>query len=198
VKRPRLPGVPQLLGCLLPWYTHTNVAEKESLMSLNSLPADLAQFVHDALASGKYPSTETLVCDACRPCERRRRTGARHRLSMHLRLPAPRSLLRSTSRRSPMRSARGSLAGHGRWRPKALPTILRTPSWPKAPGYWPRQPSPEPAARIPLQSRQIAPGSKPIGRPTPGSGLPCVMGIYWLQRRRLMPWWRVCTRRTTY
>jgi len=33
-------------------------------MSLNSLPADLAQFVHDALASGKYPSTEALVCDA--------------------------------------------------------------------------------------------------------------------------------------
>jgi hypothetical protein len=33
-------------------------------MSLNSLPADLTQFVHDALASGKYPSTEALVCDA--------------------------------------------------------------------------------------------------------------------------------------
>jgi hypothetical protein len=33
-------------------------------MSLNSLPADLAKFVHDALASGKYLSTEALVCDA--------------------------------------------------------------------------------------------------------------------------------------
>src|SRR5262245_33020222 len=33
-------------------------------MSLNSLPADLARFVRDALASGKYPSTEALVCDA--------------------------------------------------------------------------------------------------------------------------------------
>ena len=30
-------------------------------MSLNNLPADLAHFVHDARASGKYPSTEDLV-----------------------------------------------------------------------------------------------------------------------------------------
>jgi Arc/MetJ-type ribon-helix-helix transcriptional regulator len=34
------------------------------MMHLNGLPADLAQFVDDALASGKYQSTEELVCDA--------------------------------------------------------------------------------------------------------------------------------------
>ncbi|HSX78276.1 MAG TPA: hypothetical protein VLQ80_06880 [Candidatus Saccharimonadia bacterium] len=34
------------------------------MMHLNGLPADLAQFVDDALASGKYQSTEELVWDA--------------------------------------------------------------------------------------------------------------------------------------
>ena len=43
VKRPGFSGLPQLLGCLLLWYTHANVTVKESRMSLNSLPADLAQ-----------------------------------------------------------------------------------------------------------------------------------------------------------
>ncbi len=33
-------------------------------MDLNGLPADVAQFVHDALASGKYQSAEDLVCAA--------------------------------------------------------------------------------------------------------------------------------------
>ena len=33
-------------------------------MHLHGLPADLAQFVHDALASGKYQSAEELVCEA--------------------------------------------------------------------------------------------------------------------------------------
>ena len=33
-------------------------------MDLNGLPADIAQFVDDALASGKYPSAEDLVCKA--------------------------------------------------------------------------------------------------------------------------------------
>jgi len=33
-------------------------------MHLNGLPADLAKFVDDALASGHYPSAEVLVCDA--------------------------------------------------------------------------------------------------------------------------------------
>lgn len=33
-------------------------------MQLNGLPAELAQFVDDALASGKYPSAEDLVCKA--------------------------------------------------------------------------------------------------------------------------------------
>src|SRR5215471_11485840 len=33
-------------------------------MHLNGLPADLAQFVHDALASGKYQSAEALVYEA--------------------------------------------------------------------------------------------------------------------------------------
>lgn len=36
----------------------------EWMMHLNGLPAELAQFVRDALASGKYQSTEALVCDA--------------------------------------------------------------------------------------------------------------------------------------
>jgi Arc/MetJ-type ribon-helix-helix transcriptional regulator len=34
------------------------------MMHLNGLPADVAQFVDDALASGKYPSAEDLVCAA--------------------------------------------------------------------------------------------------------------------------------------
>jgi hypothetical protein len=34
------------------------------MMHLNGLPADLAQFVDEALASGTYPSAEALVCDA--------------------------------------------------------------------------------------------------------------------------------------
>jgi Arc/MetJ-type ribon-helix-helix transcriptional regulator len=33
-------------------------------MDLNGLPADVAQFVDDALASGKYPSAEALVAAA--------------------------------------------------------------------------------------------------------------------------------------
>ena len=33
-------------------------------MNIHGLPADLAQFVHDALASGKYQSAEELVCEA--------------------------------------------------------------------------------------------------------------------------------------
>jgi hypothetical protein len=33
-------------------------------MDLNGLPADIAQFVGDALASGKYPSAEALGCKA--------------------------------------------------------------------------------------------------------------------------------------
>jgi len=33
-------------------------------MYLNGLPADVAQFVRDALASGKYQSAEELVCEA--------------------------------------------------------------------------------------------------------------------------------------
>jgi len=33
-------------------------------MDLNGLPADVAQFVDDALASGKYPSAEDLVAAA--------------------------------------------------------------------------------------------------------------------------------------
>jgi len=33
-------------------------------MPINGLPADLAQFVHEALASGQYPSAEALVCEA--------------------------------------------------------------------------------------------------------------------------------------
>lgn len=33
-------------------------------MYLNGLPADMVQFVHDALASGKYQSAEELVCEA--------------------------------------------------------------------------------------------------------------------------------------
>ena len=33
-------------------------------MNSNGLPADLAQFVHDALTSGKYQSAEDLVCKA--------------------------------------------------------------------------------------------------------------------------------------
>jgi Arc/MetJ-type ribon-helix-helix transcriptional regulator len=34
------------------------------MMHLNGLPEELAQFVDDALASGKYQSAEELVCDA--------------------------------------------------------------------------------------------------------------------------------------
>ena len=34
------------------------------MMHLYGLPEDLAQFVNDALASGKYQSAEELVCDA--------------------------------------------------------------------------------------------------------------------------------------
>src|SRR5262245_27796152 len=33
-------------------------------MDLNSLPANVTQFIHDALASGKYQSAEDLVCAA--------------------------------------------------------------------------------------------------------------------------------------
>jgi Arc/MetJ-type ribon-helix-helix transcriptional regulator len=33
-------------------------------MDLNGLPGDVAQFIHDALASGKYQSAEDLVCAA--------------------------------------------------------------------------------------------------------------------------------------
>lgn len=33
-------------------------------MYLNGLPPDVAQFVRDALASGKYQSAEELVCEA--------------------------------------------------------------------------------------------------------------------------------------
>ena len=33
-------------------------------MDLNGLPADVAQFVDDTLASGKYPSAEDLVTAA--------------------------------------------------------------------------------------------------------------------------------------
>ena len=34
------------------------------MMHLNSLPAELVQFIDDAVASGQYQSTEELVCDA--------------------------------------------------------------------------------------------------------------------------------------
>lgn len=34
------------------------------MMHLNGLPADLAQFVQDVLASGQYQSAEALVCEA--------------------------------------------------------------------------------------------------------------------------------------
>lgn len=40
-------------------------------MHLNGLPADLAQFVDEALASGKYPSAEALVCDALQVLRKR-------------------------------------------------------------------------------------------------------------------------------
>lgn len=33
-------------------------------MQVNSLPSDLAQFVNEAVASGQYPSTDALVCEA--------------------------------------------------------------------------------------------------------------------------------------
>lgn len=36
------------------------------MMHLNGLPADVAQFVHEVLASGKYQSAEELVCEALR------------------------------------------------------------------------------------------------------------------------------------
>ena len=47
-------------------------------MHLNDLPAELAQFVDDALASGKYQSVEDLVGKALRSCSNRTRHEARH------------------------------------------------------------------------------------------------------------------------
>jgi putative addiction module CopG family antidote len=35
-------------------------------MSIPSLPPDLAQFIHDQLAAGKYASESEVVCDAVR------------------------------------------------------------------------------------------------------------------------------------
>src|SRR5262249_928700 len=70
-------------------YWNASPTYGETTMQLNGLPADLAQFVDDALARGTYQSTEDLVCKALQVLQQQDTARGTPPLSATTEVPPP-------------------------------------------------------------------------------------------------------------
>ena len=104
-------------------------------MHLNGLLENLAQFVDDALASGKYQSAEELVCDALHVLQKHADCQGAHRHPDETHadtLPqSPDDYLQALARAL----CTGEFGRARSWPPKGRPAILTMRNLPRAPEY---------------------------------------------------------------
>ena len=145
-------------------------------MDLNGLPADVAQFVDDALASGKYPSAEDLVAAALQALQQQEEDRGTPHLAA-----APEAGSPPASPDDYLQALAGALrtgefGRAGSWRSPGPPAILSMRNSPRRPGCWRHRPSPMPApAYRNIQANRA--WLRLIGTPMRGNGWPCTMAI---------------------